>query len=492
MRLPTGETTPEVGPPKLESVPPGPGARARFWRWAAVIGIGLAIAAVPRPEGIAANSWNLLAIFVATVAGLTLQPLPGGAMVLLGVGASVILGVQPIATALSGYGDPIVWLVLTAFFMSRGMIKTGLGRRIAFLFIRSLGKRSLGLGFALTLTEFVLASFIPSNAARSGGIIFPIAKSLATAYDSQPGPTAGRLGAFLMIFLYQCCVVNCAIFLTGQAANALIASFASKTAGVEISYGRWFVGGVVPGLLSLLVVGLLVYRMSPPEVTHTPRAPEIAQAELEQMGPVSGSELRMLLVFALVAALWMTTALHGIHYAAVALMGIGVLLVSGVIDWEDVKSERSAWDVFIWYGGLVQLAGALAGTGLPEQFARSIAGFTTGWPWWEALVVLVLVYFYAHYAFASITAHATAMFIPFLVVMIAAGVPAGLAVLSLAYVSNLMAGLTHYGTTPGPIYFGAGYVTQRTWWRIGLIASGASLLIWMTVGVVWWRFLGLW
>jgi DASS family divalent anion:Na+ symporter len=104
----------------------------------------------------------------------------------------------------------------------------------------------------------------------------------------------------------------------------------------------------------------------------------------------------------------------------------------------------------------------------------------------------MLVYFYAHYGFASITAHATAMFIPFLAVMLAAGVPAGLAVLSLAYASNLMAGLTHYGTTPGPIYFGAGYVTQATWWRIGLIVSGASLAIWMTVGVAWWRFLGLW
>jgi DASS family divalent anion:Na+ symporter len=492
MSLPTGGTTPAPGPSTAASAQARARAPARLWRWAAVIGIGALIAAVPRPEGIAADSWYLLAIFAATVAGLTLQPLPGGAMVLLGVGASVILGVQPIATALSGYGDPIVWLVLAAFFMSRGMIKTGLGRRIAFLFIRSLGGRSLGLGFALTLTEFVLASFIPSNAARSGGIIFPIAKSLATAHHSQPGPTAGRLGTFLMIFLYQGCVVNCAIFLTGQAANALIASFALKTAGIEISYGRWFAGGVVPGLLSLLVVGLLVYRLSPPEVTHTPRATEIAQAELEKIGPMSGVELRMLLVFALVAALWMTTALHGIHYAAVALMGIGVLLVSGVIDWEDVKSERGAWDVYIWYGGLVQLAGALAGTGLPEQFAGSIAGFTTGWPWWEALVALMLVYFYAHYGFASITAHATAMFIPFLAVMLAAGVPAGLAVLSLAYASNLMAGLTHYGTTPGPIYFGAGYVTQATWWRIGLIVSGASLAIWMTVGVAWWRFLGLW
>jgi DASS family divalent anion:Na+ symporter len=491
MRLPTGETTPATEP-ATPAAAPHASSPARLWRWAAVIAIGAVIAAVPRPEGVTADSWNLLAIFAATVAGLTLQPLPGGAMVLLGVSASVLLGVQPIATALSGYGDPIVWLVLAAFFMSRGMIKTGLGRRIAFLFIRTLGKRSLGLGYALTLTEFVLASFIPSNAARSGGIIFPIAKSLATAYDSQPGPTAGRLGTFLMIFLYQCCVVNCAMFLTGQAANALIASFALKTAGVGISYGQWFAGGVVPGLLSLVVAGLLVYRLSPPEVTHTPRATEIAQSELDQMGPMSGHERRMLLVFALVATLWMTTALHGIHYAAVALTGIGVLLVSGVIDWEDVKSERGAWDVFIWYGGLVQLAGALAATGLPGLFANSIAGFTGGWPWWGALLALVLVYFYAHYGFASITAHATAMYIPFLAVMLAAGVPAGLAVLSLAYASNLMAGLTHYGTTPGPIYFGAGYVTQATWWRVGLIVSVANLAIWMTVGVAWWRLLGLW
>jgi DASS family divalent anion:Na+ symporter len=461
-------------------------------RWAAVIGVGVVIAALPRPAGIPVSAWNLLAIFVATVAGLTLQPIPGGAMVLLGVSASVLLGTQPIAKALAGYGDPVVWLVLAAFFLSRGMIKTGLGTRIAFLLIRAIGRTSLGLGYSLALTEFTLAGFIPSNAARAGGIIFPIAKSLAEAYDSQPGPTARRLGSFLMLFLYQCCVVNCAIFLTGQAANALIASFAMKTAGIELSYGRWFAGAIVPGLISLAVVGLLVYRLSPPEVTHTPRAVGIAQAALEKMGPMSGPEKRMLLVFALVAGLWMTTALHGIHYAAIALLGTCALLLFGVIDWEDVKAERGAWDVFIWYGGLVQLAGALAETGLAGRFAQSVAGLAHGWPWWGALLVLLLVYFFAHYAFASITAHATAMYIPFLAVMLAARVPAGIAVLSLSYGSNLMAGLTHYGTTPGPIYFGSGYVKQETWWRIGLVASVASLTIWMTIGVAWWKVLGLW
>jgi DASS family divalent anion:Na+ symporter len=472
---------------------PAPTSRAsRLARWAAVLGIALLVEAIPRPAGVPAASWHLLAIFVATVLGLTLQPLPGGAMVLLGVAATAILGIQPVATALAGYGDPIVWLVLAAFFMSRGMIATGLGRRIAFVLIRAIGNRSLGLGYSLVLTEFALAGFIPSNAARAGGIVFPIAKSLATAYDSQPGPTAARLGTFLMLLLYQCCVVNSGIFITGQASNVLIASFARTTAGYELDYGRWLAGAIVPGLLSLVGVGLLVYRLAPPEVKRTPQAVEIAQAELDRMGPMTWPERKMLLVFALVSVLWMTGALHGIHYAAVALLGICALLLSGVITWEDVKSERGAWDVFIWYGGLVQLAGALAGTGLIQRFAQSVAGFTQGWPWWGALLVLLLVYFYAHYGFASITAHATAMYTPFLAVMLAAGVPTGIAVLSLAYGSNLMAGLTHYGTTPGPIYYGAGYVSQPTWWRIGLIASMANVAIWMTVGVAWWKLLHLW
>ena len=457
-----------------------------------MVGIGVAISLTPRPEGITADSWNLFAVFVATVVGLTVQPLPGGAMVLLGVGATAVFGILPVAEALAGYGDPIVWLVLAAFFMSRGMIKTGLGRRIAFLFIRAIGQRSLGLGYALALTDFVLASFIPSNGARLGGIVFPIAKSLAEVYDSRPGPTADRLGAFLMTFLYQCGCVSCAMYLTGQASNALIASFAQRTAGIELTYGRWLLGAIVPGLVGLLVVGLLVYRLAPPEVTHTPGAAKFAAAELHRMGPMSRSEKLMLMVFSLVAALWMTTALHGIHYAAVALLGICILLLSGVLDWEDVKAERGGWDVFIWYGGLVQLAGALAETGITSRFAEAAAAFTTGWPWWAALLGLLLVYFYAHYGFASITAHATAMYTPFLAVMMVAGAPPGLAALALAYGSNLMASLTHYGTTPGPIYFGAGYVSQPAWWRVGLVASVASLAIWMTIGVAWWKVIGMW
>ncbi len=500
-----GNSTPETKAPRPAW------HQSALMKWAIVLVIGLGIAFTPPPSGITPQSWRLLAIFVATIIGSIVRPVPGGAMVLIGVSTIALTGTLPVEQALGGYADPIVWMVLAAFFISRGMIKTGLGRRIAFLFIRAIGRRTLGLGYALVATDMVLAMVIPSTGARSGGIIFPITKSLAEAYDSKPWPTAGRLGAFLMMLVYQCEVIICAMFLTGQASNPVIAKFAKQVTGIELSYTRWLVGAIVPAFISLLVIPQLIYRIFPPEIKHTPAAAEFADAELKRIGPMSKAEKLMLLVFGIVAVLWIlggTTApswlvavpylgagflyLTKLHYAVVALLGICILLLTGVLDWEDALAERAAWDVFIWYGGLVKMAEALSGTGITKRFAEYAVSFTIGWSWWAALAVLLLVYFYAHYGFASITAHATAMYIPFLVVILAAGAPPHLAVLSLAYLSNLSAGLTHYGTTPAPIYFGAGYVKQRTWWKAGLITSIPNILIWAVLGLLWWKILKWW
>jgi len=502
----------EVSPPGMHRAPQ---LLSKLTRWAIVLFIGFAIAFTPIPSGITVQSWRLLAIFAATIVGSILRPVPGGAMVLIGISTVAISGALPIREALGGYADPIVWLVLAAFFISRAMIKTGLGRRIAYLFIGAIGHHSLGLGYALISTDFLLASIIPSTGARSGGVVFPIAKSLSEAYESKPGPTAGRLGAFLMVLLYQCDVIICAIFLTGQASNVLIAKFAQQVTGIELTYTSWLLGAIVPGLISLAVVPQLLYRVFPPEIKRTPKAAELAHDELRRMGRMKREEKLLLAVFIVVAAMWMIRGLAGIipslalaipsdrfiafitylaklDYSIPPLIGVCALLLTDVLSWEDLISERGAWDVFIWYGGLVRMAEALGETGITKRFAESAAGFTTGLRWWLALGVLLLIYFYAHYGFASITAHVTAMYTPFLVVILAAGAPPYLAVLSLAYFSNLDASLTHYGTTSAPIYFGAGYMNQRMWWLLGLLVSVPNILIWTIFGFGWWKILRWW
>lgn len=466
----------------------------KWIKWLIVIGGGVIISSIPPPEGITGPAWTLFAIFIATIVGSILQPLTGSAMVLLGVAATVVCGALKPFDALKGYADPVVWLVLSAFFLSIAVINTGLGRRIALLFIRAIGRNTYGLSYALIATDFVLASVVPSNGARNGGIVIPITVAVSESYDSHPDDgTAGRLGEYLVYLMYQCEVVIGATFLTGHAGNFVMQRLAADNGGFKVTYFSWLAAAIVPALVSLAVIPAVIYRFFPPEVKETPGASKFAAEELEKRGPVSRDEWIVIGTLVGVIFLWvMQGRLHSIDPSIIALSGIGVLLVTGVVTWSELMGDRNAWSTFIWYGGLVNMATALGETGLTKLFASSVASYMSGMTWIAALMVMLLIYFYAHYLFASITAHALAMYVPFLAVTLAAGAPAGLVILFLNYFSTLSAGLTHFGTTPGPIYFGTGYAKQGTWWKIGLIASVINITIWSTIGLGWWKVLGWW
>ncbi|MBI2950298.1 MAG: DASS family sodium-coupled anion symporter [Verrucomicrobia bacterium] len=464
--------------------------------WSLIVGLGVAIWLLRPAANVSPTGWRLLAVFLPCVLALMLQPIAGGAAVLLAVIATVLVGALDLPQALGGYADPNVWLVLAAYFLSRAFIKTGLARRIALLFIRWLGHDTLGLSYALVASNTVLAGMIPSNAARVGGVMLPLIRSLAELYKSQPGPTAGLLGCFLMLTLYQADVVACALFFTGQSSNPLAARQAAQlteqAAGgpVILGYGNWLWYALVPAVVSLLVIPRLIYRLERPEITRTPEAAQFANAELRAMGPFQYQERLLTVLFSIVCLLWIFGGAQMI--TPVALSAVGLLLLTRILTWEDIITERAAWDVFIWYGGLIQLGKKLNETGLLSHFANAVAGEFAGWNWLAFFVVVLLVYFYAHYAFASITVHVVSMYPAFVPVLIAAGAPPGLVVCVFAFFANFSAGLTHYGTTPGPIVFSLGYVTQRTWWRVGFLISLINVAIWLTVGMVWWKITGLW
>jgi DASS family divalent anion:Na+ symporter len=401
------------------------------------------------------------------------------------------IGGLTIKQALEGYADPSVWLVQAAFFISNALISTGLARRIALFFVRLFGRSSLGISYALTLSDFVLAPAIPANGARSGGVILPIVRSIAELYGSTPGATAGLLGCFLFTAVYQGICVTAAMFYTGQASNPLAAQMA-KGAGVDITIASWFVAGIVPGILSILIVPWIASRLNPPSITHTPQAPAFAREELVKMGRVSRKEWIVFAVFTTVVWFWINAGRYGIDVTVTALAGATVLLLAGVLDWKDVLGDQIAWDIFIWYGGMVRLGRALGETGVPTEFAKAIGGVFGDFAWPALFAIALLIYFYAHYAFASITAHLLAMYTPFVAVLIAKGAPAGLVAYAFATFTNLSAGLTNYGTTPSPMFFAHGYVPLKTWWKVGFVCSLANLAIWATAGFAWWKYLAIW
>ncbi len=447
---------------------------------------------IPAPTGITPQGWRQTAIFICVIAGMVTEPIHASALVLVGLTAMAANG-TPMREVLGGYDEPSVWLVLVAMLIAKMMLDCGLARRIALLFVRAVGKTSLGVSYALQMTDVTLASGVPSITARSAGMVLPIGRSIAELFGSHPNdPSRLRLGAFLVAAMYQGSAVACAMFITGQASNLLGASLALKLANVEVTAPSWFAAAIVPGLLSCLVVPWITFRVLRPEITHTPEAPTFARAELQKMGRLTRPEWITLLVFAGVGILWLTTVFHGLDVTLVALGGITVLFVTGTMTWQIAAAERSAWDVFIWYGGMLQMGTLLNETGSTRVFAEHVGGLFTGIPWVVVLVAILLIFFYTHYFFASITAHMLAMFPPFIAVLIGIGVPPKLAVYSLLCLANLTAGLTHSGTTTGPILFGTGYVTRGEWWRVGFFVSIANMIIWIGAGFAWWKWLGFW
>lgn len=448
---------------------------------------------VPPPEDLKVAGWHVFGVFAATIVGLILKPLPMGVMALLGMVGLCLARTLTLKEALSGFGNPTIWLVVVAFFISRGIVKTGLGERIAYLFVERFGKKPLFLAYSLIASDLVIAPAMPSNTARAGGILAPIVQSLNTTFGSDPKEgTENKLGNFLVPVVFQCDVVISAVFLTSMAANPMAVSFASDLLGVNMTWGGWLAASCVPALLSLVLYPLVIYKINPPELKETPEAPALARKKLDAMGPLKQEEKAMAAIFLLLIVLWAGGRYLGLTETLTALLGLCLLLLSNVLTWDDVKSEKAAWDTLIWFAILVMEAGFLNTKGMIPWFSREMGLLVSGSNGLVAMAILGTVYFYSHYLFASSTAHVSAMYAAFLSVMASAGAPPTMAAYVLAWFSSLFGCLTHYGSGPAPIFFGAGYVSQNRWWEIGFVLSLLSLLIWGGVGCLWGKVLGMW
>ncbi len=371
-----------------------------FTRAALTVLVGLVIWFLPHTEAIKPEGWHLLAIFTATIVGFILRPWPTGIMALFGIVAAVATKSITMVQALGGYAEANVWLIVAAVFFSRGIINSGLGKRIAYTLIRSFGTSSLKLAYALACTDLIISPATPSNTARGGGIVFPIVQNISLAFDSEPyGKTARRIGAYLMTTAHTINTITVTIFLTACSGNLLITSLGAKLFGYDISWWEWFQAGVIPGVICMILMPWFIYKIYPPEIKETPQAAAMAQKELDALGPITKAEISVAIIFVLCILLWAT----------------------------------------------------------------------------------------AQYFFASGTARITALFSAFAAILVAMGAPIPFTILLFGLMNSPGCTLTHYSSGVTPIFFGAGYVPQGTWWRVGLAISVVSFLIHF-----WGGALGMW
>lgn len=465
----------------------------KWIHWAIIAIIVLVIWNLPRPPEIKPEGLHLLAIFAAVIYAVITKPLPMGAICLMALLSLLLSQTLGFVETFSGFTSDIVWLIVFAFFISRGIIKTGLGNRIAYLFMKAFGRKTLGLGYSMALTELLLAPAIPSNTARAGGILYPILQSVSHAFGSDPSTpeSARRAGTYLTLNAFHVTCVTAAMFLTAMAGNPLSADLAAQS-GAQLTWLRWAIAAIVPGLLNVALLPYLIYKLAPPTVKETPDAPRYAQQKLDEMGPITWHEWMMLVVFIMLVVLWIFGETFGIKASVTALLGVTILLLTGILQWKDIAKEENAWDTLIWFATLVMMAGFLSKFGVIDWFGHFVVGHVSGYTWQVGFIILSMIYFFSHYLFASLIAHIGAMYAAFLVVAVALGTPVYLAALVLAFFSNLFGALTHYACGPAAVLFASGYVSVPTWWRVGSIVSLVNIVIWLVVGGLWWKFLGYW
>jgi len=466
---------------------------------------------IPTPEGLKPEAWKLVAIFMTTIVAIILKVMPIGVMALMAIVVVSLTEVTSdsskgaIADALSSFDSPLIWLIVAAILISRGLKKTGLGQRLGLLFIRALGKRTIGIGYGLAFCELVLAPFTPSNTSRGGGIVHPVMKSIANAFDSDPEKgTEGKVGTYLALVNYHSNPITSGMFITATAPNPLVVDYLAKATNMNLhlTWTTWALCMLVPGLLCMLLMPLVIYWLQPPELKATPDAIDHARNELARMGPLSPKEKVMLGTFGLLLLLWANVPemifgpAYNLDPTVVAFLGVFALIITGTIDWDDVLAEKAAWDTLIWFGALVMLAEQLNKLGVIKWFSEGMKDVivASGIGWGGTATILVLAFLYSHYLFASTTAHISAMMLAFLMVGVSL-IPAeyvGFFVLMMAASSTIMMSLTHYATGTSPIIFGSGYVTLGVWWRVGFVMSVMQLLVYAVVGGAWWKVLGYW
>lgn len=463
----------------------------RWVKMLIVLGAGIGIYNTPVPQGLSADTWHLFAIYVASMLALILRPFSEAVIFVSAVALCSIL-FRSTQAFLEGYTEGVPWLIFSAFMIGAAFVKTGLGMRIAFLLIRYIGRTTLGLGYVVAFTDLLLAFVTPSNTARTGGIVYPIIRSVSHTLDSDPGPTARRIGAYLTLLAYQVSQTTGYIVITGVTPNLLIAKFASDILHVQLYWWNWFAAAVVPGMIILLLLPYLLYKLYPPEI-KTIDNKDMSAAGLKKLGPMSRDEKILIGLFFFAILGWTTGHITKIDTTAVALGVMSLIMLTGILSWEEIMQQHQAWHTLIWFGGILSIMSGLI-KGKFFIWAATMLKAHLDFGGLHPMVVLLLITIISlsiRYIFASGAAYVVAMIPVFYTIGSVTEVPAMVLALILAFSHSYGCLLTHYGSGCGVVLYGSGYVPQGTMWAIGTLTVIISTVV-VFASIPYWKLIGLW
>ncbi|MNC27054.1 Citrate carrier [compost metagenome] len=252
---------------------------------------------------------------------------------------------------------------------------------------------------------------------------------------------------------------------------------------------QWFLAFLPVGLLLLIVAPLISYYLYKPGVTHSSEVATWANTALNEMGKLTRQEIKLIGLVLLSLCLWVFGG-KVVNATTVCLLAVSLMLALNVVSWKAITQYSSAWNTLVNLATLVVMANGLTRSGFIDWFAETMSTHLDGFSPNMTVAALVLVFYFAHYLFASLSAH-TATMLP-VILAVGKGLPGvPMEELSMLLVLSIgiMGVLTPYATGPGVIIYGCGYVKSKDYWRMGGILGVVYIAALLMIG---WPIMRLW
>ncbi|AWX14883.1 2-oxoglutarate translocator [Mergibacter septicus] len=447
------------------------------------------------PAGLSIEGYHLALLFIATIASIVMNIMPTGAIAVLSIAVyCIFLPVEPtgkaaIAMALKGFNNSLLWLIVIAFMMARAFSKTGLGERISLILLSKFGQSSLRIAYCLGLADYILAPATPSNTARFA-IISPIADSLAKTINSDDR----KLGEYLISNASAMNDASAVGFSTAFAGNLALIGIAANLLGIKLTFGIWAKYLLLPSFCLFLLIPFILYLFISPNTKKTPEAPLFAKERLKEIGKIQSQEIMLAVIFIALVIMWILGSILNLNATGAAFIGLSAMLMFGILSWDDIKSEKGAWDTLIWFSVLMGMADHLRTLGvvqwLGSQVSTELSTLMHGASPLLFLFVLMFFFLLTSYLFASGTAKVVALGGVIIGTLLSLGVEPMIAVLSVAGVMNIGCNLTTYSHARNPLAMGYGYHTTGKWMVNGVVIVFSGFIIFMLTGLIWWNLLG--
>ena len=210
-----------------------------------------------------------------------------------------------------------------------------------------------------------------------------------------------------------------------------------------------------------------------------------ARKALAELGRLSRDERITAVAFTLMVSGWIFADALGLNVTSIAFAGLGLLLMTNVLTVDDIATQGDTLTTFLWLAVLFALSGQLNELGFMGYAGQRLASYLGGLSWPTTYVTLVVLYVAIHYMFVSQSSQVLALMGVFLDVGIRGGVPAPLMAFALLFASSYFSVITPQGGSQNVIFVGAGYLTQRELYRLGLLMTLFFLVIFLTLGTAW-------